>query len=224
MADPVLRLENIRKSYLQGENRLEVLRGVSLSIAPGELVALVGVSGSGKTTMLQLAGGLDVPGEGAVLWSGTRIDQLNDAARSAQRNRFLGVVYQFHHLLPEFTALENVMLPQMIGGQGEDAARKRGMELLDRLGVADRAQHLPSQLSGGQQQRAAIARALANRPKLLLADEPTGNLDPTTAQEVFALLLELAKEEGLAALVATHNLDLAARLHRRVDMKDGLVV
>lgn len=222
MAGDVLRLETIRKSYHQGENRLDVLRGVNLTIAPGELVALVGVSGSGKTTLLQLAGGLDVPNEGAVLWNGERIDRLSDAARSAKRNGFLGVVYQFHHLLPEFTALENVMLPQMIGGQGEAVAETRALALLDRLGVVDRAAHLPSQLSGGQQQRVAIARALANKPSLLLADEPTGNLDPATAQEVFALLLELAKEEGLAALVATHNLELAARLHRRVDVKDGL--
>ncbi len=223
MVEAVLRLEGLKKSYLQGENRLQVLHGVSLSLAPGELVALVGASGSGKTTLLQLAGGLDVPDEGAVLWGGHRIDALGDTARSARRNVFLGVVYQFHHLLPEFTALENVMLPQRIGGADEKTAQRRAMELLERLNVADRAHHLPTQLSGGQQQRVAIARALANRPRLVLADEPTGNLDPTTAEEVFGLLLALAREEGLSALIATHNHDLAARLHRRLDVVQGLV-
>jgi lipoprotein-releasing system ATP-binding protein len=224
MVDAVLKLSGIVKSYGSGETALAVLDGAELAIAPGEVVALVGASGSGKTTLLQITGGLDLPDVGEVSWLGQRIDTLDDATRTRLRSQQLGFVFQFHHLLPEFTALENVMLPQLLAGTGQVDAKLRAESLLERLHVADRGHHLPSQLSGGQQQRVAIARALANRPAMLLADEPTGNLDPHTSDDVFALLLELAREEGLAALIATHNHALAQRLHRVVAMRDGRVV
>ena len=224
MVDAVLKLEAIKKSYGEGANRLEVLTGAALKVQAGEMVALVGASGSGKTTLLQIAGGLDLPDAGTVHWQNQRIDSLSDTDRTLLRGSTLGFVFQFHHLLPEFTALENVMLPQLLAGQNPEEARARANDLLARLDVQVRAHHLPSQLSGGQQQRVAIARALANRPSVLLADEPTGNLDPNTADDVFALLLELAREEGLAALIATHNHGLARRLHRAVTMEEGCVV
>lgn len=224
MVDAVLKLSAIEKSYGAGETVLPVLQGAALAIAPGEVVALVGASGSGKTTLLQITGGLDVPDAGEVRWFGQRIDSLEDAARTRLRAQKLGFVFQFHHLLPEFTALENVMLPQLLAGVGQVDAKSRAESLLERLGVAARGHHLPSQLSGGQQQRVAIARALTNRPGILLADEPTGNLDPHTADDVFALLLELAREEGLSALIATHNHALAQQLHRVLVVRDGKVV
>ena len=224
MADAAMKLTAIAKSYGQGDTAVRVLKNTGLQVNAGEVVALVGASGSGKTTLLQIAGGLDLPEAGEVHWGGTRIDTLDDAARTRLRGQTLGFVFQFHHLLPEFTALENIILPQLLAGVSMADATTRAESLLERLSVADRGHHLPSQLSGGQQQRVAIARALANRPKMLLADEPTGNLDPQTAEDVFSLLLELAREEGLAALIATHNHELARRLHRAVAMQDGGVV
>lgn len=219
----VLELRGIHRHYKQGGNELHVLDGASLSIPAGELLALVGPSGSGKSTLLQVAGLLDTPQEGEIHISGTPAHAASDAKRTELRNRHIGFVYQFHHLLPELTAVENVVLPQQLAGVGLAAASQRARHLLGRLGLSERAEHLPGQLSGGEQQRVAIARALANHPQLLLADEPTGNLDPATSEQVCALLLELAREEGIAALIATHNMDLARRLHRAVTVKGGQV-
>ncbi len=210
----VLLLKNVTRHYQQGENKLEVLSAFNLSIAKGESVALVGPSGSGKTTLLQIAGLLDNPTSGEVWMAGEDMSKANDAARTQMRKNHVGFVYQFHHLLPEFTALENVMLPQMIAGVSRADAEKKAHALLTSLGLAARISHRPAKLSGGECQRVAIARALANNPSLLLADEPTGNLDPQTAAEVFAMFLKLAKERGLALLVATHNMELAGKLDR----------
>ncbi|HIJ37510.1 MAG TPA: ABC transporter ATP-binding protein [Rhodospirillaceae bacterium] len=222
MSEPAaLRLDAIVRGFRQGIDRLRVLNGASLEVRAGEIVALVGPSGSGKSTLLQIAGLLEQPDDGEVYIGGVPSARLSDERRTGLRRRQLGFVYQYHHLLPEFSALENVVLPQMIAGISRDKAVSRGQELLERLGLAKRADHRPGQLSGGEQQRVALARALANEPCLLLADEPTGNLDPHTAEGVFAELLRLAKESGLAALVATHNPDLAARMDRRVTLKEG---
>ena len=212
----ILQLQNITHYYQQGDNKLQVLSALNLCVARGECVALVGQSGSGKTTLLQIAGLLDNPTSGEVLVAGEDMSKANDSLRTATRKNQIGFVYQFHHLLPEFSALENVMLPQMIAGVSRGKAEKRALELLTSLGLASRTSHRPAKLSGGECQRVAIARALANNPSLLLADEPTGNLDPQTAAEVFAMFLKLAKERGLALLVATHNMELAGKMDRIV--------
>ncbi|MEM8948359.1 MAG: ABC transporter ATP-binding protein, partial [Pseudomonadota bacterium] len=202
---------------------LDVLRGVDLDLPAGEVRALVGPSGSGKSTLLQIAGLLEHPDSGDVVLAGESCSGLNDAARTRIRREKLGFVYQFHHLLPEFNALENVVLPQMLAGQTRSAAEKRAASLLDSLGVGERASHRPARLSGGEQQRVAIARALANRPAVLLADEPTGNLDEETADSVFNMLIATIREEGSALLVATHNPDLARRTDAIARLHNGLI-
>jgi lipoprotein-releasing system ATP-binding protein len=221
MSDAVLRLTRIRKIYRTPGGELPVLKGVNLAVKAGEILALTGPSGSGKTTLLQIAGLLDTPTDGEVVIAGEHLTGAPDALRTRTRARHLGFVYQFHHLLPEFSALENIMLPQMLAGASRMQAAVRAEELLNILGLSARASHRPARLSGGEQQRVAIARALAAKPSLLLADEPTGNLDPATAEEVFHYLLKLARELGLAALVATHNMDLASRMDRVVQVRDG---
>ena len=212
----ILTLKNITRTYNQGENAITPLANFSLEIKEGECVALVGPSGSGKTTLLQIAGLLDNPTSGEIAICGEDMSRANDSLRTSARKNHIGFVYQFHHLLPEFSALENVMLPQMIAGSSRADAEKKALELLGALGLAARISHRPAKLSGGECQRVAIARALANNPSLLLADEPTGNLDPHTAAEVFSMFLKLAKERGLALLVATHNMELAGKLDRIV--------
>lgn len=223
-APEVLRLDGIRRSFHQGETRLDVLRGAELSLSGGEIVALVGPSGAGKSTLLHIAGLLEQPDGGTITIAGQRCDGLGDGPRTALRRSAIGFVYQFHHLQPEFSALENVILPQMIRGLSRREARQRGEELLTFLGLGQRFGHRPNELSGGEQQRVAIARAVANAPHLILADEPTGNLDPGTADHVFGTLTALVRASGLAALIATHNLDLAARMDRRVTLRDGHIV
>ena len=220
---PALALHAVSHAFTQagGNARLEVLRGIDLRIAPGEMVALVGPSGAGKSTLLHIAGLLEAPDAGRVVIGGQDCSDLGDHERTLARRQKLGFVYQFHHLLPEFTALENVMLPQMIRGLGQRQARDRSSELLRMVGLSERQGHRPAKLSGGEQQRVAIARAIANVPQLLLADEPTGNLDPDTAALVFEQLRGIAKGAQLAALVATHNLDLAARMDRTLTLRDG---
>lgn len=220
----VLALSHITRHYISGENRLEVLTDASLSIQAGELVALVGPSGSGKSTLLQVAGLLDTPQGGSILIGGEEASAAGDGKRTALRNKFIGFIYQFHHLLPELSAEENVVIPQLLANVKRADAHARAKALLERLGLGPRLNHLPSQLSGGEQQRVAIARALANRPKLILGDEPTGNLDPETSESVTRLLIEVVKEEGAAALIATHNMQLAARLTRAVTIRHGKVV
>jgi len=220
----ILGLQAIRRTYKTGEESLTVLNGADLSLAPGEIVALVAPSGSGKSTLLHLAGLLEKPDAGAVYINGTDAGKLADAARTEIRLRTIGIVYQFHHLLPEFTALENIALPQMIAGKSKAHAESRALDLLSALGLAARKHHLPGKLSGGEQQRVAIARALANNPALLLADEPTGNLDVSTANIVFDELLRLTRTENIAALIATHNPDLATRMDRLVTLRDGKLV
>lgn len=220
---PALALHAVSHAFTQagGNARLEVLRGIDLRIAPGEMVALVGPSGAGKSTLLHIAGLLEAPDAGRVIIGGQDCSDLGDQERTLARRQKLGFVYQFHHLLPEFTALENIMLPQMIRGLGQRQARDRSSELLRMVGLSERQGHRPAKLSGGEQQRVAIARAIANVPQLLLADEPTGNLDPDTAALVFEQLRGIAKGAQLAALVATHNLDLAARMDRTLTLRDG---
>ena len=222
--ETVLQLEAIVRRYGRGETTIEVLNGVELSLKAGESVALIAPSGAGKSTLLHIAGLLERPDGGEVHVGGHATSTMNDESRTALRRSEIGFVYQFHHLLPEFSALENVVLPQMIAGlkRGEAAARAR--ELLGFLGLAARESHRPAELSGGEQQRVALARALANAPRVLLADEPTGNLDPKTADHVFDTLTSLVKASRVAALVATHNLDLAARMDRRVTLREGRVV
>jgi lipoprotein-releasing system ATP-binding protein len=225
MNEPVLRLTGLSRGFPQGAlGRLTVLNDAGLTVAKGEIVALVGPSGAGKSTLLHIAGLLEPPDQGEVWLNGQACGALSDERRTLLRRRDIGFVYQYHHLLPEFSALENIILPQMIAGVSRRRAALRASDLLTRLGLADRAQHRPGQLSGGEQQRVAIARALANAPALLLADEPTGNLDPHTADLVFEQLLENARGSGLAALVATHNPDLARRMDRVVRLKDGHIV
>lgn len=221
----VLALSGVSKGYNHGKpNEVRVLRGVDLTVAKGEVVALVAPSGSGKSTLLHIAGLLDAPDEGTVQIGGTDMTALADGRRTAARRNDIGFVYQFHHLLPEFTALENVVLPQLANGASPAAANARTMELLAQVGVDTRADHRPAALSGGEQQRVAFCRALANAPKLLLADEPTGNLDPGTSDRVFDALMKLVRTTGMSALIATHNLDLAARMDRRLRLDDGAVV
>jgi len=222
-ADGVLVLKDVKRGFAQGVARLEVLRGVSLTIRRGELVALVGPSGCGKSTLLHIAGLLEQADSGEIWIGGKNGAALPDDARSALRRDSMGFVYQYHHLLREFSALENIVVPQMIAGRGRAEAAKRALELLGLVGLAARTGHRPAELSGGEQQRVAIARALANRPQLLLADEPTGNLDEHTADEVFGLLLRLVRDAGLGALIATHNTALAARMDRRLTLHEGVV-
>jgi lipoprotein-releasing system ATP-binding protein len=217
-------LRDVRRTYRSGGGALPVLKGADLAMRPGEIVALVAPSGSGKSTLLHLAGLLEKPDGGTVLVEGRDAGRLSDPERTAIRRDRIGFVYQFHHLLPEFTALENVVLPQMIAGRPRSVAAQRARLLLGAFGLAARHSHLPGKLSGGEQQRVAIARALANAPAILLADEPTGNLDLATADSVFEELLRAVRERGVAALIATHNTDLAARMDRRVTLRDGTVV
>jgi lipoprotein-releasing system ATP-binding protein len=220
-----LRLSGVTKTYNPGKpSAVEVLRGIDLSIAPGEVVALVAPSGAGKSTLLHIAGLLDTPDGGQVLLGGQDMTRLGDRPRTLARRAEVGFVYQFHHLLPEFTALENIVLPQLAAGAPRSMAEARALDLLDRVGVKPRASHRPGALSGGEQQRVAFCRALANTPRLLLADEPTGNLDPGTSSLVFDALMDLARHAGLAALIATHNLDLAARMDRVLRLDAGRVV
>jgi lipoprotein-releasing system ATP-binding protein len=221
---PTLRLEQLERSYAQGSRTIQVLKGATASFNPGEAVALLGPSGAGKSTLLHIAGLLEQPDRGAVIIAGVNCGNLGDVERTRMRRAEIGFVYQFHHLLPEFSALENVVLPQLILGLSRSEADSRAMQLLDALGLGERADHRPAQLSGGEQQRVAIARAVANGPKFLLADEPTGNLDPHTADRVFEQLLSLVRQSGVAALIATHNLDLAARMDRTLRLVDGILV
>ncbi|MCO6381211.1 ABC transporter ATP-binding protein [Oceanicola sp. 502str15] len=221
----VLGLDGISKTYNAGKpNEINVLRGASLEVAAGEVVALVAPSGSGKSTLLHIAGLLDTPTSGAVRLLGEDMGALGDGRRTEARRAQVGFVYQFHHLLPEFTALENITLPQLANAVEPGEARERAVELLGTVGLQDRASHRPAELSGGEQQRVAFCRALANGPALLLADEPTGNLDPGTSDTVFQALMTLVRETGLAALIATHNLELAARMDRTVRLDGGLLV
>jgi lipoprotein-releasing system ATP-binding protein len=222
LASP-LSLRGIKRTFIQGDRRLEVLRGITLDLHQGEIVALVGQSGSGKSTLLHIAGLLERPDEGDIVIDGKSTAAAADRDRTALRRRFLGFVYQYHHLLPEFSAIENVMLPQMLNGHTRSQARARATELLAMVQLKDRSDHRPGRLSGGEQQRVAIARAVANAPRVLLADEPTGNLDSSTADAVFHQLLSLVRQTGMAALVATHNPDLAARMDRTVTLKDGVL-
>jgi lipoprotein-releasing system ATP-binding protein len=219
-----LELRGVRRTYRSGEGELPVLRGVDLSLRPGEIVALVAPSGVGKSTLLHLAGLLEQPDGGKVIVQGRDAGALSDAQRTLIRRDQIGFVYQFHHLLGEFSALENVVLPQLIAGKPRAAARARAAGLLAGLGLRQRERHLPGKLSGGEQQRVAIARALANAPCVLLADEPTGNLDVGTAATVFEALLSVVRNQGVAALIATHNPELAARMDRTVTLRDGKVV
>jgi lipoprotein-releasing system ATP-binding protein len=223
-AGPVLFLNAIERRYRQGEMALEILRGAELGCWLGQSIALIAPSGAGKSTFLHIAGLLEHPDSGEVFIDGRATSTLSDAERTRIRRLEIGFVYQAHHLLPEFSAVENVMLPQMIRGLSASEARKRAVELLSYLGLKARLEHRPSELSGGEQQRVSIARAVANAPRILLADEPTGNLDPHTAERVFDTLTQLVKASGLAAIVATHNMDLAARMDRRVTIRDGVVI
>ena len=223
---PSLQLESVERSFEQGTGtgRLEVLRGVSLSLAAGEITALVGPSGTGKSTLLHIAGLLEQPTSGSVHLDGQNCTEMDDTARTKVRQTQLGFVYQFHHLLPEFSAEENVVLPQMIARVDKSAAQLRAGELLEAVGLAERRSHRPAELSGGEQQRVAIARALANRPSVLLADEPTGNLDEGTATTIFEVMMKVVRQQGVSALIATHNMDLANRMDRIVMLRDGLLV
>jgi lipoprotein-releasing system ATP-binding protein len=222
MSDPVLSLKEVTKAYNPGTpGEVHVLHGVDLVVAPGEVVALVAPSGAGKSTLLHIAGLLDAPDTGEVRIAGRAMTGLSDAQRTAVRREDVGFIYQFHHLLPEFTARENIVLPQLANGTDSAVARTRSEALLEAVGVAHRAGHRPAALSGGEQQRVAFCRALANAPRLLLADEPTGNLDPSTSDRVFDTLMDLVRSTGLSALIATHNLALAERMDRRVRLDDG---
>lgn len=224
MNDRVLSIHGLKRIYRSGDRDLEVLTGADLEVSRGEIVGLIGPSGSGKSSLLHAAGLLERPTAGEILVEGRECSTLTDRQRTRVRLGTIGFVYQAHHLLPEFTALDNVALPQMIAGKSRKAARARAEELLAQLGLAERSHHQPAQMSGGEQQRVAIARALANKPRLLLADEPTGNLDPATAHYVFDALEALVRQSGLAALIATHNHELAARMDRRVTLSEGKVV
>jgi lipoprotein-releasing system ATP-binding protein len=223
-SEPSLRLEGLDHAFSQGERTLTVLRGASASFYAGQTVALLGPSGAGKSTLLHIAGLLEKPNSGSVIVGGVDCCRLSDPERTRMRRQEIGFVYQFHHLLPEFSALENVVLPQLILGRKRPAAEERAHALLQSFGMEDRADHRPAQLSGGEQQRVAIARAIANRPKLLLADEPTGNLDPPTGERVFEELLVLVRDTGVAAVIATHNLELASRMDRVLRLDNGQLV
>jgi lipoprotein-releasing system ATP-binding protein len=219
-----LHLIDIQRTYQQAGSALPVLRGASLTLEPGELVALVGPSGAGKSTLLHVAGLLERPDGGQVWLDGRDCGRMGDGERTAMRRNMIGFVYQFHHLLPEFSAVENVMLPQMIAGLSKSESRARAMELLAMVGLTKRASHRPAKLSGGEQQRVAIVRALANAPRVLIGDEPTGNLDQHTADDVMNALVAIVRNVGLGALIATHNLDLARRMDRIVTLEDGVLV
>jgi lipoprotein-releasing system ATP-binding protein len=221
---PVLFLSGIERYYRQGDAVLEILKGAELAVWPGQSVALVAPSGAGKSTLLHVAGLLEYPDAGEVYIDGIATSTLSDGQRTRLRRTEVGFVYQFHHLLPEFSAVENVVLPQMIRGLSRKEATNRATELLNYLGLKDRLTHRPAELSGGEQQRVALARAVANAPRVLLADEPTGNLDPTTSERVFGALTQLVRASGLAMICATHNMDIAARMDRRVTLRDGAVV
>ena len=218
---PVLSLKGVERHYRSGERELHVLRGVDLDLHAGEITGLIGPSGSGKSTLLHVAGLLEQPDSGIVLFNGKDALKMTDRERTVVRRLQLGFVYQFHHLLPELNAVDNVAAPLMINGQSRAKARKRGQELLRMMGLNERDHHRPGQLSGGEQQRVAIARSLANRPKVLIADEPTGNLDPNTSRVVFQNLFDIAKQEGVAVLVATHNVELTTYMDRVLTLQDG---
>jgi lipoprotein-releasing system ATP-binding protein len=221
---PVVFLHQVERRYHQGDAVLEILKGADLAVWPGQSVALVAPSGAGKSTLLHITGLLEHPDSGEVYLDGEATSTLSDAARTRIRRNAIGFVYQAHYLLPEFSALENVVMPQMIRGLERAEAERRASELLSYLGLGERLTHRPAELSGGEQQRVAIARAVANVPRLLLADEPTGNLDPRTSDHVFDALAQLIKQSGLTVVLATHNMDIAARMDRRVTIKDGLIV
>jgi lipoprotein-releasing system ATP-binding protein len=221
---PALELKDVSRSFAEGSGRLDVFSGISMLVRAGEIVALVGPSGVGKSSLLHIAGLLEAPTGGRVLIAGQDCTNLDDSGRTRIRRFGIGFVYQFHHLLPEFSAIENVMVPQLIAGVAKAAASQRAEELLVRLGLKERLHHRPGKMSGGEQQRVAIARAIANHPLLLLADEPTGNLDPRTAELVHEEFLRLIREEGLGALIATHNIDLARRMSRVVRMESGSLI
>ena len=224
MSNLVLELRGVSKTYNTGlPNEVLVLRGVDLAVKAGEVVALVAPSGAGKSTLLHMAGLLDTPDAGDVIFAGQNMNGLSDTKRTGLRRDDVGFVYQFHHLLPEFSAVENVILPQLAAGVGRKEAADRAIDLLDRVGVSGRAEHRPAALSGGEAQRVAFCRALANGPRLLLGDEPTGNLDPTTSDQVFGTLMDLVRSTGLAAVIATHNLELAARMDRVVRLDAGVL-
>jgi lipoprotein-releasing system ATP-binding protein len=222
--EPAVFLHAIERRYVQGTGALDILKSAELAVWSGQSVALIAPSGTGKSTLLHVAGLLEHPDSGEVYVDGTATSTLSDAERTRIRRTEIGFVYQFHHLLPEFSAIENVMLPQMVRGLSKKEARKRADELLSYLGLQERLEHRPSELSGGEQQRVAIARAVANAPRILLADEPTGNLDPKTAAHVFSALSQLVQASGLAAVIAIHNMELAQRMDRRVTLQDGKVV
>ena len=224
MSVPALELKGVTRKYVQGENELVILDNADFTLNKGEMVALVAPSGAGKSTLLHIAGLLEHPDSGEVTVNGRASSGLNDETRTAMRRAEIGFVYQFHHLLPEFTALENIMVPQMLRGLTKDEASVRAMQLLDYMKIGPRAEHRPAELSGGEQQRVAIARAVANAPLVLLADEPTGNLDPQTSSYVFEALEALVRQSGLAAMIATHNHELARRMDRRVTLKGSKVV
>lgn len=224
MSEPVLELYAIERTFTQAGEPLRVLRGCDLTLRAGETVALIGPSGSGKSTFLHIAGLLERPDAGAITIAGQDASRLNDLGRTALRRQAIGFVYQFHHLLPEFSALENIMIPQMIAGVAREQAKRRAMDLLAQIELTARASHRPARLSGGEQQRVALARALANSPRILIADEPTGNLDPATAEHIFAVLQKLTEESNLALLMATHNHELAQRMQRTVTLRDGHIV
>lgn len=225
MNNILLKTEQLQRTYHQGGESLNILHNVDIEIKAGEIVALVGPSGSGKSTLLQMAGLLDKPTSGRIFIAGEEARANgDDEHRTALRRKYLGFVYQFHYLLPEFSALENVVIPQMIAGKKRDDAEEKAVELLTRMKLDHRLSHRPARLSGGEQQRVAIARALANDPKLLLADEPTGNLDPETSDGVFAMLTELVRSSGIGALIATHNMDLAERMDRILELKAGRII
>jgi len=219
----IVEIKDIYKSFTQGEHHLEILKGISLSISSGEVVALVGSSGAGKSTLLHIMGLLERADQGDVIMSGIPTKDLTDIKRTKIRRLEIGFVYQFHNLLPEFTALENIVMPQLIAGVASKVAKERAENLLSKMGLSERISHRPAELSGGEQQRVAIARGLANRPRLILADEPTGNLDEKTGNEVMDVLLSLSKEEGISALIATHNNELADRMDRTVTLKVGII-
>ncbi|HSN18800.1 MAG TPA: lipoprotein-releasing ABC transporter ATP-binding protein LolD [Gammaproteobacteria bacterium] len=222
-SDAILRCEKLVKHFQEGDYKVEVLNGVDFSVAPGERVAIVGSSGSGKSTLLHLLGGLDVPTSGEVLVDGEYLSRMSDAARGVLRNRAIGFVYQFHHLLPEFTAVENVAMPLLIGGVDPSEAEAKAVDLLGKVGLAKRLTHRPAKLSGGERQRAAVARALIHRPALVLADEPTGNLDTHTGEQVYELMLELNREMGTSLVLVTHDPKMAAKAQRVMHLKDGIL-
>ncbi len=219
----LLETQGLGKTYHQGDESLEILKDIHLKVSSGEIVALVGSSGAGKSTLLQMIGLLDKPTTGKIFVTGHDVSNLDDGARTKLRRHYLGFVYQFHYLQPEFTALENVVIPQMIKGVAKSEAEIKGKKLLDEMGLGRRYSHRPARLSGGEQQRVAIARALANDPKILMADEPTGNLDPRTSDEVFDMLIRRTREAGIGAIIATHNMDLANRMDRILEIKGGQV-